>query len=548
MGIPKFFKTIVDKYPSILKYNLSNNVDNLYLDMNCIIHPCCKKSHDKNPHNEDAMIDEVLEYTKYVIDFVNPQKRVYLAIDGVAPRSKMNQQRLRRFKSVLVEKQKSQVYEKYNQNKLESQKKEYITGWDSNAISPMTPFMSRLSDALESYFKSISKSYQVYLNDSSLVGEGEQKIIDWIRRNPDVHKETNVIYGLDADLIILGLTLHLNNFYLVRETPEFMFNRHNDSPFTYMGISHLSYYINVELNTPTQSFNRRKLINDFIVLSFLLGNDFLPHIFGLSIKTKGIDLLLQIYKKILMETKMHLIHHPSYQLNSDFIYHLLKEISLKENELKDEYIDHYLKFSSKQMKVEDEMQMLMKKNEFVSDIQDHLQLKENSKWKENFYRHYYQTKNPPLSEICFHYLYGLQWNATYYFQKVPSWKWYFPYQYAPALSDIVEYMSQSKFNFQRVAHPKDEPFHPLQQLLYILPPQSRKLLPEEVQGLMVDDDSPLKMYYPDEYIVDTYYHNMMWECIPLLPMVFTEHFEMVTKKYVEEHKNLYKVKQLTLIK
>ncbi len=106
MGIPKFFKTIVDKYPSILKYNLTNNVDNLYLDMNCIIHPCCKKSHDKNPHNENEMIDEVLQYTKFVIDFVNPQKRVYLAIDGVAPRSKMNQQRLRRFKSVFVEKQK----------------------------------------------------------------------------------------------------------------------------------------------------------------------------------------------------------------------------------------------------------------------------------------------------------------------------------------------------------------------------------------------------------------------------------------------------------
>ena len=110
MGIPLYFKQLSEKYPTIIKNNIDNR-DNLFLDLNCAIHPCCKhilenynKTHkDSSNLLEKKMITEVLEYIKKLVLMVNP-KLLYIAIDGVAPCAKMNQQRLRRYKAILEKK------------------------------------------------------------------------------------------------------------------------------------------------------------------------------------------------------------------------------------------------------------------------------------------------------------------------------------------------------------------------------------------------------------------------------------------------------------
>ena len=112
MGVPAFFRWVCARNPKVLQdaqenpesyFEASKNplIDNLYLDMNGIIHPC---SHPEGqgipiPITWHDMFINIFNYLDRIIDLIRPQKLIYMAIDGVAPRAKMNQQRSRRFRA-----------------------------------------------------------------------------------------------------------------------------------------------------------------------------------------------------------------------------------------------------------------------------------------------------------------------------------------------------------------------------------------------------------------------------------------------------------------
>jgi 5'-3' exoribonuclease 2 len=101
------------------------------------------------------MFNAVFDYVDKLVGVIRPKKFMYLAVDGVAPRAKMNQQRSRRFRAA-IEAQKSNEIEK---NILTEWKrlglkhpKEDKKSFDSNTITPGTPFMAKLTDALKVFF------------------------------------------------------------------------------------------------------------------------------------------------------------------------------------------------------------------------------------------------------------------------------------------------------------------------------------------------------------------------------------------------------------
>jgi 5'-3' exoribonuclease 1 len=75
-----------------------------------------------------------------LVHTVKPKKLLFLAVDGVAPRAKMNQQRARRFRSA---KDAMALRDTFV-----SQGKDAPELFDSNAISPGTEFMFELNKQL----------------------------------------------------------------------------------------------------------------------------------------------------------------------------------------------------------------------------------------------------------------------------------------------------------------------------------------------------------------------------------------------------------------
>ncbi|CAO2153225.1 unnamed protein product [Urochloa humidicola] len=175
MGVPSFYKWLVGKYPNIVvpakdddggggtsaagEADGPNGVyHNLYLDMNGVIHPCFHPEDQVYPPTTfDEVFEAMFEYMDHLFRIVRPTKLLYLAVDGVAPRAKMNQQRSRRFKDAKdakdAEMEENLLREKFRAEGKEVQPRETHEVSDPNVITPGTEFMEKLSKALEYYIR-----------------------------------------------------------------------------------------------------------------------------------------------------------------------------------------------------------------------------------------------------------------------------------------------------------------------------------------------------------------------------------------------------------
>lgn len=331
MGVPALFRWLSKKYPKIISpvveaessaeygrvpayadANPNGELDNLYLDMNGIVHPCSHPEHKAAPETEDEMFLDVFRYTERVLMMARPRKVLMIAVDGVAPRAKMNQQRARRFRAAADAKAQNEANER--QARDAEARGEAIDvaiakrKWDSNAITPGTPFMDGLAAALRYWvaYKLATdggwRDLQVIISDATVPGEGEHKIMSFIRlqRLDPLHdaNTTHCIYGLDADLIFLGLATHEPHFRVLRED---VFARDGSSrPFLWLHVNVLREYLEAELRVPMQPrWDLERAIDDWVFMCFFVGNDFLPHLPSLSVRDNGIDILLGCWKQVI---------------------------------------------------------------------------------------------------------------------------------------------------------------------------------------------------------------------------------------------------------
>eukprot|EP01080_Neovahlkampfia_damariscottae_P009331 gene9331-1418_t len=309
MGVPSFYIWLSQKFPNIsmkayeeggdLSKPNPNKVefDNLYLDMNGIIHPCVHPTDKPAPKNEEEMFDAIFKYLDKIFSIVRPRKVIYMALDGVAPRSKQNQQRARRFKSCKDSEKIHEIEEKLAKEHGITKKK---NSFDSNVISPGTQFMEKVSQALQYFITSkltkekAFKDVKFILSDSNVPGEGEHKVLEFIRTQRSQKgydpNTKHCMVGLDADLIFLALTTHEPFFYILREQ---MFNKSKFTLYEFLKIEILREYLRKEFQ---ELPNVERSIDDFVFMCMLVGNDFLPRLPSLDIQEGSIDTLISTYK------------------------------------------------------------------------------------------------------------------------------------------------------------------------------------------------------------------------------------------------------------
>jgi 5'-3' exoribonuclease 2 len=106
----------------------------------CILCQCCHPE-EGGSFTETEMLERIWAYVCRLVSIARPRRLVYLAIDGVAPRAKMNQQRSRRFRAAREAEQKAEVHAKLKQEwlarglKLPPKLKGSQEEWDSNVIT-----------------------------------------------------------------------------------------------------------------------------------------------------------------------------------------------------------------------------------------------------------------------------------------------------------------------------------------------------------------------------------------------------------------------------
>eukprot|EP00187_Rhodella_violacea_P010069 CAMPEP_0174894908 /NCGR_PEP_ID=MMETSP0167-20121228/9426_1 /TAXON_ID=38298 /ORGANISM="Rhodella maculata, Strain CCMP736" /LENGTH=532 /DNA_ID=CAMNT_0016134109 /DNA_START=135 /DNA_END=1730 /DNA_ORIENTATION=+ len=488
--------------------------------MNGIIHQCTHPNDDEVVvMNIEAMFERMFQYTERLYRIVRPKKVMYLAVDGVAPRAKMNQQRARRFRSAKdAERTMAEAIARGDNIPKD------VETFDSNCITPGTAFMADLSVRFQDWINDKIATDPAWQTGCSIIfsgpdvpGEGEHKIMDFIRRfkassqwSPAVR---HCMYGLDADLIMLGLVTHEAHFTLLREkirwrkgkkrAPKANAKISDADEFELLELGVLRDMIYMEFKPNSSRSPRRgswevpsrphkqfdynvdSVVDDFIFMVMLVGNDFIPHIPNLDIAEGALNLMFRVYKDLLPQWGGYLT---------------------KVTRLHPERLEEFIAAISKSERAYFEARGLEEGEKgFTSP---------------DYAAYYYKkkldidVKNPaPVRSLVQVYLEGLHWVLHYYHAGCPSWNWFYPLLYGPLASDLHSLRKLP------IAFRKGKPFRPLCQLLSVLPPESARLLPGAYQELMVAENSPLREFYPREFTVDPNGKKNAWEAVVIIPFI-----------------------------
>ncbi len=525
MGIPSFYKHLIQTIGGLTAKQRSQAPQVFALDLNCAIYHCARNpvlgtycgEESSRIAWEDRLIQQVLGYIKDMTALVKPSETVYVAVDGVAPMAKIKQQRSRRFKSATLAAEEAAATGKVLTDR-----------WNTNAITPGTAFMARLSTALRTFKLA---GVKVVASPADEAGEGEQKIMAWLRAHP--HVRNTVIYGLDADLIVLALLEHARSgatVDLFREETEFGGGVKRDAlgaeQYLYLNCGHLATALHNAWGSSASGAtkSRAQFLHDFVGIMNLMGNDFVPHGMSLKINDEGIEHVLEAAKSL----DEPLVQTQTCAYNPGALTTLLEILAAQEERWMLRGIRRKLEARvGATGATEPEARALAALNdrpvEWAAEkcLVEPRRIEGQEKpawffkqgWRD-IYRHE-ATEGADVGSVVRLYAQSLSWTLRYYVGDPVDMDWYYPWALPPLLSDIALGLRKDPRILELPTCPPAAPLQPLEQLAMVLPVTSFALLPESWRRLA--EEHPWA--WPTAWPVFSLGRRFLWECEPRIPLI-----------------------------
>ena len=494
MGIKHFFTWFRNNFPDrICNFAKTNcpeiSIDTFMIDLNGVFHTSAQKIFEygnfakqtsllrprkvvtKDPeHLYRACFQDICTTIDELVSIASPKKRLILAIDGVAPIGKQNQQRQRRYRGSI---------------------ENSACAFDPNCITPGTKFMDELSKYIDWHIRKNINSglwkFEVIFSNEKCPGEGEHKLISYIRRF-GLSEETFCINALDADLFMLSLGTHMPNFYLLRENLYDV-----DYDYMYVDIGRVKQDL-IKLLKWSEDCQDERLVNDFILICFLCGNDFLPNVPSISIAENSLDMIISFYKA----SGEYLTTES--QIDMATFKNFLRFIASSEHDMMIRRLDN--------------------KSSYIEDTILSKFTHENFDMKE-YKRLYNERYFVDIEHASHSYLKGCHWNLYYYLHGISNWEWLYDNNYSPFASDLVDHIT----TFELEELPRySYPLLPFQQLLCVLPPKSFDLIPEPLNKLYLKFPD----FYPDTFKINYEGKMKKWEGVVELPPISVD---MIKREY-----------------
>lgn len=473
MGIPKFFGYLRKSgFRGVFQAGVPSFVSSLLIDANGLIHQAAQKVYgygigddpirrEKIKSMSTVALESELQIvlTNLILKLVNeiqPREQIVIAVDGVAPAAKIQQQRQRRYRAAA--------------------ERGSDAPFDSNAITPGTELMIRLDKFLGTWLIEhadllpptiIYSSYQV-------PGEGEHKIMDLIREQKVKTNGATVIHGLDADLFVLALLSPLEHVFLYREDFDSVVNVGN-------------YRTGL-----IEKYGTFSMVDNFSIIMSLLGNDFLPHHPMFEDMGTAIELMLQIC------AEQRLVLTEGGRIRVPDLHELIHQLSDQEPEdlAKRAVIDY--KHPSRMFQI-----ALEPGNPPIFDYQV---------FRSVWYANAFQTRDVRvewIEDMSQKYINGLEWIYRYYKfgMSSVSTRYIYPYYHAPLMTDLDVLQLRPT-----LLEPEATPIKMGAQLLAVLPPASYQLLNTQLLSIAPHFD----VWAPKSFQIERDALNTDWQGISLV--------------------------------
>ena len=226
-------------------------------------------------------------------------------------------------------------------------------------------------------------------------------------------------------------------------------------------------------------------VEDYVLMCFVMGNDFLPHFPSISLRDGGHDIIMREYNTAMKSERPDASLSTGSSINWRVLKKLMRALGEREVRAIQKKVKDRGRLESMPPRKRDKQTI---EDSILMDIPVHCRGLEKAVmfdkpgWRERYYR-VLQGVEPDsvrMKKLAYEYLRGLEWTWSYYISGCKDWRWCYPVSYPPLFADLVGLIPD--FDMELLATSAASPYTPLEQLLRVVPARSAGVVPESIRA------------------------------------------------------------------